>query len=283
MTTRITRSLFAAATLTLLAAPAFGQSLGERSVLGIAAEPTVNDPHRILVPLKLSSDGPGDVSTDVFLAVNGSTVAVRTINVNATSGCGPCPLGLLCYCTGAGESNCACDAWYTTEEFEVELQPGDEIMVLLRPSPGAMPEGNSDDDLKLIQYHGDPIRWNRRLDSVHVEPTTADNFFDVWIEPEIVANYDGPMNVGATVLILLDGEPYGEFPTNIDDVLNWTQCTGVPCNDTVACVMDAAGQFYGTCQPEEGVPNCQCLYHPEPMVIPKSSSVRINARISSCR
>jgi hypothetical protein len=51
----------------------------------------------------------------------------------------------------------------------VPLQPEDEIMVLLRPAPGALPDSDPSDDIRILAFGS----WNRTLESFDVEPDPA--------------------------------------------------------------------------------------------------------------
>jgi hypothetical protein len=213
---------------------------------------------------------PIDLSTRVLFMVNGIPVS-DLIELDLTAspvpgdGSGPCDLdcdlGDVCYCHGF-PPDCSCGPWIGIAETETPLAPGDEIMVLLRPSPGAAPEDDTSDDSKLTTYLGDQLYYNRRVEA------SLDGVV-LSVRPVILANYDGRLRLGADLDVLVNDVLVATYDSHIIDDLLWSQCATVACDDTVACVMDPAGPYYGTCQEDDDGPLvCSCQYHPEPGPVP---------------
>ncbi|MCA9753926.1 MAG: T9SS type A sorting domain-containing protein, partial [Gemmatimonadetes bacterium] len=50
---------------------------------------------------------------------------------------------------------------------------GDEIMVILRPAPGAVPDPDTGDDFRVATFAGTPIAWDHRIDGVELTPSSA--------------------------------------------------------------------------------------------------------------
>jgi hypothetical protein len=258
-----------------------------RSVAMLETEPGSGkyDLHVVWTASVGMTSTPADLTTEILAFVNTPEVpfAALTVEVAADPGsgfCGGAPCGGGCgtgYVDGVNAAallclDCECKfPSITTVVPEVPAAPGDEIMVLLRPAAGAWPDPDPSDDIHMIDFNGDPIYWNRSIGLVLATPSPGqpDSFFDIWVGPEVAANADGALELGAMVELLINGEPAGTSPVpSLDLDLVWTQCANVACNDTVACVMDPAGPYYGTCQePDDGPLACSCLYHPEPDIV----------------
>lgn len=129
------------------------------------------------------SSTPDDVSTEVEVRVNGATVGSGIVPVGVTgatpSSCAPAACGGSCgggtFDGASGVMGCRPDGAATCEcaspelEFAlpmVPLRPEDEIMVLLRPAPGALPDFDPSDDVRILTFGS----WNRTLESFDVEP-----------------------------------------------------------------------------------------------------------------
>ncbi len=105
----------------------------------------------IVFDLSVETDNVGnelDLSTDLDVLVNGRRVHTQRWLVNTTpggpNGCGiGCATFQACTCvqTPWGETVCYCGGFVANCNGGThELQPGDEITVLLRPAPNALPE-----------------------------------------------------------------------------------------------------------------------------------------------
>jgi hypothetical protein len=134
----------------------------------------------------IDTSAPSDVSTEVEVRVNGGTVGTGVVPVSVTSttpsSCVPAACGGSCgggtFDGASGVMGCrpdgaaACECASPELEFAlpmVPLQPGDEIMVLLRPAPGALPDADPSDDIGILSFGS----WNRTLESFDVEPDPA--------------------------------------------------------------------------------------------------------------
>jgi len=132
---------------------------------------------------------PLDLSTEVALLINGTQVDLQTAVIQVDAGSGFCEAGppcngacgsanlnggavsLLCYKDGPCTPefcDCDCGYWITSEFEGWDLSPGDEIMVILYPSPGALPEPDTSDDRLVTTYHGRPIGWDRGIQDVQL-------------------------------------------------------------------------------------------------------------------
>ena len=111
------------------------------------------------------ASAPRNLSTALDLYVNGTRIQSTLVDVIVGSGstfCGSPPCNgscgsalingqnaaMLCYVDGPPPSDdCDCGQWITTDvDDSCYLEPGDEIMVLLRPAPGSVPEENGGND-----------------------------------------------------------------------------------------------------------------------------------------
>jgi hypothetical protein len=222
---------------------------------------------------------PLDLGTEIDILVNGTLLATQTIGFDVTpaglpSGCGTscftfepcvcCDIGgtIVCYCGGSFVAPASTSS--------ASLQPGDEIMVLLRPSPGALPEPDTNDDVLVISNIGSSGDseihrfWDRRIASAHTE-INATGGRELHVGIEVAANYDGFLGgLDAELDVLADGVVIETIPVNVDDLF-WNQCIGA-CGSV--CVMDAVGNTYGSCQEVEDYASpCTCLYVPIPDIV----------------
>lgn len=133
-----------------------------------------------------------DLTSEVELSINGVVVASSVTVLSGDPGSGFCTDGggscggscgtgsvdgqsatLLCLEDGPcpiGDCDCHCAFPMITSSFPSEsLQPGDEIMVILRPAPGAVPEPDSSDDMEIISFDGNSIFWDREITSASVD------------------------------------------------------------------------------------------------------------------
>lgn len=130
-----------------------------RTIDNVSVAPASGGLHEVHYDLGLTLGNIGasaDVSTDVDVLVNGQVVDTQRYEVVATppqnGGCGigcttfqPC----ICVTIPSGQTFCYCGGFITNGNSDgVHLDPGDEIVVILRPAPGALPElpGFGDDD-----------------------------------------------------------------------------------------------------------------------------------------
>jgi hypothetical protein len=246
------------------AAPALAQPTPwNRKVEGFSVMPDPDRPTRVEIRpyYSIAADAPTiiDLGTTLEVLVNGTVVSSQLLPVVAgpseAMGCTlHCPMGSTCLCCEVGEELvCICDFWLAPAiPVETTLRPHDEIMVLLRPAPGAVPEDDTSDDLHVMNYQGTPIFWNRKITSVEVTPGTGDTV-DVAIEGVLEAGYDGRPNVETEVELFVDGVSHGRFPTGPGD-FEWSQCTGTGCSGPCAWAPD--GSVGGECV--ELIDFCAC-------------------------
>jgi hypothetical protein len=71
---------------------------------------------------------------------------------------GPVSLGATCLLSPSQYQNCTCTLAILVEIDAVPVDPGDEIIVILKPAPGGMPElpGFEDDEESVPEIPGDP-------------------------------------------------------------------------------------------------------------------------------
>jgi hypothetical protein len=242
------------------------------------------------------TSAPLDLSFNLALFVNGGSAPrwLTTIDLDVNPGAGfcggPAPCGGGCgtgYIDGITaaaflclDCSCALPPLLAPIPPQPSLQPGDEIMVILYPASGAVPEFEQDDDVKAMTFLGDPISWDRRIDAVQLQPAAGapDSFFDIFVDLSVDANYDGELDLAGELDLIIDGVVVDTVPApGLDLDLAWSQCATLACDDSVACAMDAEGNFWGTCQPDEDGPfDCGCLYHPVPDLNPAFRAILID-------
>ncbi len=199
---------------------------------------------------------PLDLSTDVVFLRNGTAVASSSyaVQIDAGSGFGcedgpPCTgscgsgsvsgvsISLLCYEDGeCTPTFCDCDCGYwINAEFELQtLQPGDEIMVILMPGPGALPDDDTTDNDLLTTFHGRPIGWNRSVDDIALVAVGTD-LYDVQVEGSV--GWESPttyLNLDTTLELLVNGTTIAaqNIPvevTGIYDQSCWVNGCGSSC------------------------------------------------------
>jgi hypothetical protein len=211
---------------------------------------------------------PTDLSTEIEIRVSGTTVhlEVQTLTANPPThgdcsglNCGTEP----CFCTPPPVV-CECGPIIISASATTSLQPEDEIMVLLRPAPGAVPDSDESDDLRSLNFPDDPIFWNRRIASVEIVPSPLelpDSFFDVWVECYSEANYSGPLNLGSSLELRINGVEWSSLPTGPNEFV-WDYCNP-QCTDT--CVINGSVPA-GTCV--SGPSDCICRTTPGSLVFP---------------
>jgi len=211
-------------------ASAQGNSVWNRRVESLRVQPSATGPSGafdLLVDWRLeaiSSGSGANMGTEIALLVNATEVAMVTATASdpglsaggADPGaCMPATCGGSCgsvsvdaistalTCVDAATS-CACQSPDLTAVFPgVVLTPGDEIMVLLRPAPGAAPDADPTDD-------GGPFivdTWNRRVTSMLSSPGSATGLFDlkVWWTLDLESSSTLPLELGTTVELKVNG------------------------------------------------------------------------------
>ncbi|GJM45297.1 MAG: hypothetical protein DHS20C21_21390 [Gemmatimonadota bacterium] len=281
-------ALFTAAFLVSLVvtAPAHAQGGWNRQVdaVSIHEDPTGSGQYEVHAVwralLDTSPSVPLDLSTEVDLLVNGTVAATvpHTLGVDpGTSSCtdgsfcsGSCGSGtldgaaatLVCQADGPCNPVCDCKCGFlpiSTPFTPMTLRPEDEIMVLLRPAPGALPDPDTSDDQKLFVFDGDEIFWDHQLTSLTLTPSsTGPNRVDVVAEGTIfyegVLKFAGtgtPVPLDMSVDLLVNGVAHSSIPVPFQPE---------PLGFTCTCGVTACGSYGGTphfCVLGAG-PGCNC-------------------------
>jgi hypothetical protein len=198
---------------------------------------------------------PLDLSTEVALRVNGTEIASSSfvLQVDAGSGFGcesgpPCTgscgsgtldgeaLTLFCYEDGECTvtfCDCDCGTWIVADFGPQPVTPGDEIMVILRPAPGALPDTDTADDQLMTTFHDRAIGWNRGIEAVSLlsTPTGA---YDIQVAGSV--GWESPttyLNLDMTVELQVNGVPLSSqnVPAAVDGILDQT-CWENGCGST---------------------------------------------------
>ena len=266
----------------IIATTALAQPTPEwnRKVAGIGLEPLATADSFfdvfVLVDLQASATTANvDLSTELELMVNGTSVGgLQSWSVQLDGPTGDCESScgsncgslyidgvlntMTCHLDGPGD--CDCGYWLTASFGGVALTPTDEIMVLLRPAPGAVPETDETDDTLFHVFDGNPIGWNREFQSVATIPSaTGDSFFDVLVTVDLdgsgtAAGFD----LSTELELLING-------TAVDD-FGWSVQLDGPAADCESSCGSNCGPFYlngvintMTCR-KDGPTDCDCGY-----------------------
>ena len=206
----------AAILCTAFAPAASAQSGWNRAVQAVSITPNATNPLEwdvtgvLQVHLEEPFTFPLDLSMTVELSVNGTVVASNTHTVGGDPGGSSCPDGAGCggncgsgsvdglpqalLCVPAGPCNplCVCHCAFPpiTSGFPSQsLQPEDEIMVLLRPAPGALPDSDESDDFQIATFESTPIFWDHQVTGLELVPSSAGpGMWDVGVEGAVVFN-----------------------------------------------------------------------------------------------
>ncbi|RMH28584.1 MAG: hypothetical protein D6693_03685 [Planctomycetota bacterium] len=197
-------------------------------------------------PAAVLTEGVGlpldDVSTIMEVQVNGVPVGAVPFSLQVDPlSVGPC--GGTC---GSGITNgmsaallcidgvCQFPPISAPVPLPSSIQPGDELMILLRPSPGALPENNTADDLRRHTHTGNPVGWNRGVKAVALTPSLppaateaalGDAFFDIVVDIEIGSlGLTESLRLGVVPTLLINGQP--------------SPVPAIGCNDWIAAPGD---------------------------------------------
>lgn len=221
--------------------------------------------------------GPVDVSTTVVVMINGAPVGMDAIqlSINPLS-VGPCG-GVSC---GQGATNgmaasllClegGCQFPPLTASVPIPApSPGDEIQIMLIPSPGAIAEVDPQGDRWEIDFDGEFVGWNRRIKNVSITPSGASGgqestLYDVHFDLEYAQfGMTAHADLGIKPMLLVNGEP-----TNAPfaGCTNWIASPSSEC--TIICDADCGTANCGgsssdlDCRPTEndyGQLFCACI------------------------
>jgi len=273
---------FLVCTILIIATTALAQPTPEwnRKVagIGLAPSPTADSFFDVFVQLDLQASATTanlDLSTELELMINGTPVGgLQSWSVeldgptgdcesSCGSGCGSLYIDgtintMTCHLDGPGD--CDCGYWLSASFGGVELTPGDEIMVLLRPAPGAVPETDETDDRLVHIFDGTPIGWNREIQSVATVPSAAgDSFFDVFVTIDLDGSgTTGGFDLSTELQLLINGTAVGDF--------GWSVLLDGPAADCESSCGSNCGPFYlngvintMTCR-KDGPTDCDCGY-----------------------
>jgi len=202
-----------------------------------------------------SDTAPRDLSTGMDLIVNGSPISSLIIPATVDGPIGDCGLG---GCNGGcgngtidGLANdlfchpeeCDCGPRDLVASFPPSpLLTGDEIMVILYPAPGALPEPNmGDDSVSMASWDGEPVFWDRRIEAVSLipDPSTPGRF-DVEVTWSAgIAGISSRAILRTDIVVLVNGEPVGLEGGCLDWIV---PNTGRPCS--VNCDEPTCGDYF---------------------------------------
>lgn len=206
---RSLNTLVGAAAMALCASVSTAQVPFNRVIKGVAITPSAAAAGQWDVRVAWgatveSTSAPLNLSTEAVLRVNGvdraSVTTTAIVAGGSGVGCGPglgCVGGcgnvsidggmaaaLLCSHQGPCDAtgcDCACEFPPILGLFPPQpLGPGDEIVVILRPAPGALPEPDPTPDERHIgAWDGEPLFWDRGVESVRLIPLGTPGAYDV--------------------------------------------------------------------------------------------------------
>lgn len=194
-----------------------------------------------------SSSVPLDLTTEIELSVNGTVQAVEVIPVGVDPGNGGCVDGagcggscgtgaangqaasLICRATGSCDPICDCACGFPNIAYPIPgvgMSPGDEIMVLLRPAPGALPDSDTSDD-QLIVIYDQPIFWDPRIENAEIDfVEVAGGGYQANVEVSGTFFHSGLLSLGpggsqdlsVQVQVVKDGVPVEQVSLNFAPV-----------------------------------------------------------------
>jgi hypothetical protein len=214
------------------------------------------------------------LGTDIALEIDGVEVERTTafVEVSPLSGnCGSCAPGcgngavngmaMAMLCLESGPGSCACQFPPLTGNFHSqELKPGVEVIVILYPAPGALPEFDTGDDSLKKTFKG-PLLWDRQIVKAEAKPspTGPEGTFDVHVDWTLGSvGILEPMLVSPQFGVFVDGYekyvyvgPCGPWILAPSD--GCQPCTGATCA-TITC----NGQVVSTSICEESPDGVYC-------------------------
>jgi hypothetical protein len=224
------------------------------------------------------SSVPLNLSTQLELRVNGTPIATSpsqnisfnlvtaSCGVSACAGsCGDATIeggaaALLCYedCpwhATPGIQDCDCGVWLNYQFPTVPtVLPNDEIMVLLRPAPGALPDSDTSDDAKIVTFDGGEIFWNRAITGVQLTYASG-GLLDVEVIGNVTFAGQETANLDFDLVILRNGVE--EESRRIE--------TRVLGGTDISCFQLGCGNYCGTvdgldrdCDPSGPWGGCRC-------------------------
>jgi len=202
-----------------------------RKIQALAVTPDVSGGSEVSIAFTVDAQPtsvPLDLSTQAVLHVNGVPVGIPidvsvsfdlvTIpcGLGSCSGvCGSATIGggaasLVCYedcpwhATPEIDGDCDCGLWRSVTFPPVTVTPTDEIMVLLRPAPGALPDTEASDDTTRATPGGEILYWNRGVDTAAMFDVGG-GFYDIVAGGDIAYNGPETVNMDFDIVVLRNG------------------------------------------------------------------------------
>jgi FlgD Ig-like domain len=158
--------------------------------------------------------------------------------------------------------DCDCGYWITGSFPGEPLQPGDEIMVLLRPAPGALPDPDGQDEIATLSFDGLGSGWNRSVQAVTVNDLGG-GIADLLVDTSVaLRDVSGFADLSFVIDVEADGvviasqlqtarfDPLG--PAKVDCQID---CSGGSCG---AFGVDPQTWIAAQCLPWPGFAGCSC-------------------------
>lgn len=210
-----------------------------------------------------------NLGTSFDLLVNGSLIATTTTPATLAPGSGICGAGSCAGSCGnvtidglandlfcvAGECDCR-SLPLTTLFNDIDLTPDDEITVILRPAPGALPDSISTDNAATLKFAG-PIFWTRQILSADFFPGAGRDpgtLKFVWRAGGMGMAETFP--IGTDFAIRVNGVQVYEFHSMMDSFTAGL-CVGCPADVCGAGHCPSGSIIQGYCQSLAG-DNCGC-------------------------
>jgi hypothetical protein len=304
----LTQSLLSCSVVALASAHVQATTLVDRKFHQLAIVPVADgtpnhyDIH-VIWTVEMNGTAAGlNANTGILLFLNGSTeVPIASLGVpvlidvstglcgfpNCGAGCGGGFIDgvfntMLCLHEPPTCESCGCGCqfpWITSTLPDVELQPGDELLVEIFGLPGAFPEEPSANNTAVHEFDG-PVFWNRRLVSTTLKPGDQAGHIDLISVSQFMAvGLDIPSALSWTISPVIEGQDYGDFSLCGDDpwiISPDNPCSdGGPCPDSQFCASSSCGatnvvhecEAFSAGEPGFPLPGCGCLSEPVMMSI----------------
>jgi hypothetical protein len=256
MTFSTTTSIGAVLAVAACAAPLWAQPVPyNRSVAGISVLHDGAGSWNIRGYLEVdvqSISAPTDLSTQMVVQVNGTPVATYDFDILAEptdasgNGCGiQCATFQPCMCvdTPWGDPVCYCGGFIAPcPDTSVDAQSGDEIMIILYPAPGAVPDPDTSDDERMVIFNDEPVGWNRALTSAELVPVPGGppNEYILEAQVDYSSNLPGPSYMAVFVFLFVNGKEAASFPM-LDLDLTFASCSSCDAENCVVAGLDPVG------------------------------------------
>jgi len=210
-----------------------GESVGwNRRGVGVAVHENATGGHDLSVLVELTGSGAThalNLSTEAEIQIDGVPYGDRlawqvfldpSIGIcegfGCTGGCGSLyEDGVInaMVCHQSSLDDCDCGYWLTANVPGVPVEPGDEIMVILRPAPGAVPDLDPGDDRFVTDFAGEDVGWGLGFRSVSAVPAGQPGIYDFFavIDLDVAGLYraadlsgEVEVRIGGTTVEVLD-------------------------------------------------------------------------------